>query len=167
MAAATLTNDPRNPTKEKVRAGLTGLLTASGVVGGGVLGKGIAPHSNMAPWAGAGVGGLLSYLAAKRALRSLFGEDEKRAAGPVLVGLQQAKSYSDKRDYYSKHAKLRQLIEKYPSDFYIDSEQGNIVGVTHRPTNFKMHAPRHVLPPGIRRTPQEQLSPKELINVAE
>lgn len=107
---------------------------------------------------------LISYFAGRKALKAVFGEHEKVSAGPALLGLQEAKARSDVRDYAGKHAKLRQLLEKYPSDFYIDSQNGNIVGITHARTGFQIHAPMNVLPPGIRRKPQEQLDEKELIN---
>lgn len=167
LLAAGVTHDPANPLREKTRAGLTGLLAAAGAVGGGAIGRSVLPGNDMATWGGAGLGGLVSYLAARRALKKVFGSHEKSAAGPVLLGLQEVKGFSDRRNYRAKHTRLRQLMEKYPSDFYVDSQSGNIVGVTHRPTGFKVHAPMHVLPPGVKRTPAEQLAPSEVLDVSD
>lgn len=72
---------------------------------------------------------------------SKLGRDNKH---PLLARLLQAKQYSDQRDYGNKHHVLRQLITERPDEFMIDSEQGDIVGLTHKPTGFKIHAHRSV-----------------------
>ena len=82
----------------------------------------------------------------RNALQSLFSTTEKIALSPALTDLLIAKKLSDQKDYKGKHARLRSLIEKYPDDFYIDSQMGDIVGLTHK-TGFRIHAPMKVLPP--------------------
>jgi hypothetical protein len=59
--------------------------------------------------------------------------------------LKKAKGYSDVRQYDAKHSLVNQLVRQAPAEFYIDSEQGNIVGLTHRPTGFRIHVPREVV----------------------
>jgi len=59
--------------------------------------------------------------------------------------LLKAKAYSDVKEYDAKHSILHEMISKDPQDFYIDSERGNIYGLTHTPTGFKIHVPRNVV----------------------
>lgn len=59
--------------------------------------------------------------------------------------LKQAKGYSDVRQYGAKHSLVNQLVRQAPAEFYIDSEQGGIVGLTHQPTGFRIHVPREVV----------------------
>ncbi len=106
------------------------------------------------------VGGdaIVQLIAALPKGKKYFGADinmlippkEKLAASPVIKTLLEAKGLSDVRDYRGKHAKLRSLIEKYPDDFYIDSQLGDIVGITHR-SGFRIHAPIRTLPIKLRR----------------
>jgi hypothetical protein len=60
--------------------------------------------------------------------------------------LKLAKSYSDHEQYHQKHAILRRLIKERPDDFFVDSRQGRFVGITHRPTGFRLHLPQHIVP---------------------
>jgi hypothetical protein len=83
------------------------------------------------------------------AIRSMFA----KAAAP-LQDLINAKRHSDVKDYTTKHKILRTLLEQYPDDFFIDSENNNILGLTWKPKNFKIHAPRHVVPANIVNTAQ-------------
>lgn len=71
---------------------------------------------------------------------------------PTLKQLLLAKKLSDERKYKGKHQKLYTLIERNPKDFYIDSRdpRTNIVGLTWRPGNFKIHAPSSVLPTSVK-----------------
>ena len=70
----------------------------------------------------------------------------KQAQDATLQKLLQAKAYSDARDYPHKTHLLRQLIQQHPTDFYIDSEDKGIVGVTHRPTGFQIHMLKNSYP---------------------
>jgi len=73
--------------------------------------------------------------------------EEKTATDGALTQLMLAKMYSDRKHYLRKHAILRQLISKSPTDFVIDSEQPDgIVGLTHSPTQFRIHMPGQMLP---------------------
>jgi 8-oxo-dGTP pyrophosphatase MutT (NUDIX family) len=71
---------------------------------------------------------------------------EKNAAGRALEQLKRAKYLSDNRMYREKHQVLQDLIRRNPKNFYIDSHEGNIVGITHRPTNFRIHMPLDKFP---------------------
>jgi hypothetical protein len=82
----------------------------------------------------------------------------KIAASPVLTTLLAAKARSDARDYRGKHQRLRSLIAQYPNDFVIDSEDGNILGITHTATGFRMHAPRNVIPVPLKRMPPPEIA---------
>jgi len=63
-----------------------------------------------------------------------------------LDQMKDAKRYSDARQYPAKHSLLHSLIKNSPKEFYIDSDDGaGIVGLTHEPTGFRIHAPRQVV----------------------
>lgn len=64
----------------------------------------------------------------------------------ALQQLKKAKAYSDVRDYPRKVAILRSLIQESPEDFFIDSRDKGIVGVTHKPTGFRIHMPYSAYP---------------------
>jgi len=66
-------------------------------------------------------------------------------ASQSLRSLLAAKAESDRRNYAAKHAILRNMILQEPSNFEIDSEDGGIVGLTHR-NGFRIHIPRTALP---------------------
>jgi hypothetical protein len=119
--------------------GLGGVVGA-GSAAGALAGKHLTSDPMVGGLTGAGVGGVATLIA----LRKLLHKEAK--AGPVLTTLLQAKQLSDMRDYAGKHTKLRELIEKYPDDFTIDSRDDNIVGLTHSKTGFRVHAPLKVLP---------------------
>lgn len=121
-------------------------ITGAGAVGGAALGKHYANDQFSGVVGGGTLGTLVSYLAARRALRSMYDDTEKRALSPVLSQLIEAKNLSDKKDYRGKHSKLRQLMQQYPDDFYIDSVNGDIAGITHSGTGFKIHMPIRLLP---------------------
>lgn len=72
-------------------------------------------------------------------------------AGP-LADLLEAKKKSDVKDYAYKHRILRSIMERYPDDFFIDSIDGSIAGISHRPTSFKIHMPIAQLPSQFRTT---------------
>lgn len=141
----------RNPKDEgeRTRGVMHGALTGAGMAGGGVLGRAMSPQDPGAGLLlGMGGGGLASYLAAQGVLDKLFpnraARMRKRAG--IVTDLKGAKFESDRGNYPAKHGRMRELIRKYPDDFAIDSRQGDIVGVTHVPTGFRMHLPSRVLP---------------------
>lgn len=74
---------------------------------------------------------------------------------PQLQALKALKASSDKRDYRNKHRMARMLIRQFPDEFYIDSEEPGITGITHSPTNFRFHLPVEVVPPDMHRKPLE------------
>jgi hypothetical protein len=65
---------------------------------------------------------------------------------PVLPRLLAAKAESDRRNYAAKHALIRQLLRERPDDFFVDSESGGILGLTHQPSGFRMHVPARIVP---------------------
>jgi len=69
----------------------------------------------------------------------------KEAAG-ALKGLLKAKERSDKGDYRAKTHEMRELLRTKPHEFEVDSDQGHTVGLTHKPTKFKIHLPKTALP---------------------
>lgn len=60
----------------------------------------------------------------------------------TLEQLLQAKDHSDKKQYGPKTEIVRNLIKKLPDEFHIDSEGRGVVGLTHKPTKFKIHLPK-------------------------
>lgn len=85
-------------------------------------------------------------------------EEKDAAANPALTQLLMAKAYSDRKHYLRKHSILRDLISKKPDDFFVDSEADDgIVGLTHSPTNFRIHMPGKMMPTDVtvaRRLPE-------------
>lgn len=150
LTGGILAEDTGHPLADTFRGTATGGLTGLGALAGGTIGSKFTSDPMTGTVAGGGLGGLVSYIMARRAMRNIGGrQKEKRGAGPVIQGLLEAKRLSDRRDYRGKHQKLRELIEKYPDDFYIDSQQGNMVGITHK-SGFQIHAPLKILPVKLR-----------------
>lgn len=85
----------------------------------------------------------LNKLAAARAAAEVLGQKPS-----VISLLQKAKEESDRKNYPAKHHILQTLLEKHPEQFYQDSEQGDIVGITHR-SGFRLHMPRRLLPTNV------------------
>jgi hypothetical protein len=79
-------------------------------------------------------------------------EPEPRKKRTTLAELLTAKAESDRRNYAAKHAILRRLLTGAPDDFFEDSRARGIVGVTHRPTGFRIHAPESVVSGKLRKT---------------
>jgi 8-oxo-dGTP pyrophosphatase MutT (NUDIX family) len=74
----------------------------------------------------------------------------KLAKSIELQRLIEAKKKSDNKEYQSKNKIIQDLLAKHPRDFKIDSLlDKNYVGLTHKPTGFKIHAPRTLIPVGI------------------
>lgn len=74
---------------------------------------------------------------------------------PLLVesdlrALGRAKTESDRKNYAAKHEIMRRLIVNNPQSFVVDSQQGNIGGITHTPTMFRLHMPMSAVPTEIR-----------------
>jgi superfamily II DNA or RNA helicase len=91
-----------------------------------------------------------AYVLNKSDLASLLSKQDR-----PLDALLAAKKESDRRNYPAKHAILRKLIKQSPGDFMIDSEEGNIYGVTHIPTGFRIHMPRSEAPSGLQKRPTQ------------
>lgn len=62
-----------------------------------------------------------------------------------VLQLLAAKQESDRRNYKAKHHILQRLTAMNPAAFKVDSQKGGIVGLTHQPSGFRMHAPRNAL----------------------
>ena len=74
----------------------------------------------------------------------------KLAESIQLKKLKDAKRYSDASDYINKNKILLDLLKTYPNEFKVDSiTNRKYVGLTHKPTRFKIHAPRSLIPTGI------------------
>jgi len=65
--------------------------------------------------------------------------------GSPLDEMLKAKHESDRSHYDKKHKRMRNLMMKHPNDFFINVKEGQIYGITHAPTNFRMHLPKHVV----------------------
>ena len=57
----------------------------------------------------------------------------------TLHKLLRAKAHSDRKEYGAKTAILNKLIDERPDEFEVDSDADGIVGLTHTPTNFRIH----------------------------
>ncbi len=60
-----------------------------------------------------------------------------------------AKAFSDRKQYDRKTAILRRLMKQSPTDFMVDDPTGKYHGITHKPTNFRLHMPATAIPPGV------------------
>ena len=77
----------------------------------------------------------------------------KLAKSIKLQKLIEAKKLSDKNSYGQKNEILSELLKKYPKEFKVDSAlNSKYVGLTHKPTGFRIHAPRMLVPVGIENT---------------
>ena len=86
---------------------------------------------------------------------------------PTIQELHEIKAASDKRDYEQKTRKLRELIIDKPNEWFVDSEEGNFLGITHKPTGYRYHLPRQAVPSLI--APQVPQAPQanQVVKVAE
>ena len=70
----------------------------------------------------------------------------RNKSGSALSELLQAKQESDEKKYHHKQTRLRKLMIQHPEDFVITTKDSKgIYGITHNPTGFRMHLPKHVL----------------------
>lgn len=103
-----------------------------------------------------GVKALADQMAAEHAAAGgLTPSLEKSAAAQqpsTLEALQEAKRMSDVKRYNAKHAIMSGIMLRHPEEFTIDSEDGDILGVTHAPTGFRMHLPRRIVPAAVAKT---------------
>lgn len=56
-----------------------------------------------------------------------------------LEQLLKAKQESDRKNYAAKRKILEDLLKKYPEEFTVDQPNRSMPGITHKPTNFKLH----------------------------
>jgi hypothetical protein len=74
----------------------------------------------------------------------------KLAKSIQLKKLIEAKRMSDNNDYGKKNTLLAELLEKHPKEFKVEQILNDkFVGLTHKPSGFKIHAPRTLIPIGI------------------
>lgn len=67
-----------------------------------------------------------------------------------LKKLIEAKKHSDLKQYKYKHDVLAHMMNKTPENFIVDSKDGEIYGITHTPTNFRLHIPRKFVPSAVK-----------------
>jgi hypothetical protein len=80
--------------------------------------------------------------------------------GSVLDDLIRAKKESDRGNYGEKHSLLQKLLRMKLEEFDIDSQEGREVGLTHRPTRFRIHIPKKKLPDSVSlRKKEAQITP--------
>ena len=81
---------------------------------------------------------------------------EKNAS--LLQELKIAKEHSDRGDYKTKAGIIRGLMVSHGDEFDVEpSDEGShVVGITHRPTGFRMHIPRTEIPPAKLQSEPEQ-----------
>lgn len=75
---------------------------------------------------------------------------KKEAKSFELTKLIEAKAMSDKKDYTAKNRLLKEVMVKSPKQFKIDSKLNDkYVGITHKPSGFRIHAPRTLIPTSV------------------
>jgi shikimate kinase len=75
---------------------------------------------------------------------------EKAAQPEILKDLLAAKEHSDNKRYDHKAAIIRRLMAQSPDDWVIDDAKPKYKGITHRPTNFRLHIDPTVIPAGVK-----------------
>ena len=74
----------------------------------------------------------------------------KIAKSIELTRLIEAKKLSDNRNYPAKNRIIADLLNKSPDQFKVDSHLNEkYVGITHKPSGFKIHTQRKLVPEGI------------------
>lgn len=66
--------------------------------------------------------------------------------GDPLSQMQLAKAMADQKRYGAKQAILYGLMKDRPESFVVDSDEGDIVGITHVPTGFQIHTRKAAVP---------------------
>jgi hypothetical protein len=95
---------------------------------------------------GAGVGALNAHWN-KKSKEKKQKALKKTAKSKILKDLLEAKELSDKRDFVHKNELLRKLVTEHPKQFKVDSHLNSAyVGLTHKPTGFKIHAQKKIIP---------------------
>jgi GH24 family phage-related lysozyme (muramidase) len=85
-----------------------------------------------------------------------------KEAASALPMLLKAKYLSDKRDYKGKANVMRALLQEEADNFVIDSVDKGIIGLTHKPTGFRMHLPEkemHEALQGVQKEAAERPAP--------
>jgi predicted RNase H-like nuclease (RuvC/YqgF family) len=65
---------------------------------------------------------------------------------PVIQQLLKAKKHSDRAEWEQKKAIIHKLLSERPDEFHIDSRQSHTVGLTHKPSRFRIHTLKSALP---------------------
>jgi hypothetical protein len=74
----------------------------------------------------------------------------KLAKSLELKRLIEAKERSDAGDYAAKNRILADLLNSKPKQFKVDSKLNDkYVGITHKPTGFRIHTQRKIIPSNI------------------
>jgi len=67
----------------------------------------------------------------------------------MINDLKRIKSESDRGNYGLKAHLFRELYNKNPEAFHVDSREGGVVGITHGPTGFRFHIRIDQAPTGL------------------
>lgn len=77
-------------------------------------------------------------------------KDAIAADQAIIRKLLAAKEHSDNKRYAEKTQILRRLMEQSPQDWRIDDPKPYHKGVTHTPTNFRLHMDPTAIPEGVK-----------------
>lgn len=81
----------------------------------------------------------------------------KVAKSLELSRLIEAKKLSDQKNYEAKNKIISELLHKSPNQFKVDSNLNEkYVGLTHKPSGFKIHTQRKLIPTGIEKSGQQK-----------
>jgi hypothetical protein len=91
----------------------------------------------------------------------------KIAKSYALTQLIEAKKLSDKNDYAGKNKILASLMGKYPQEFKVDSSVSNdkYVGLVHKPSGFKIHAPKMLVPMNVEKRMTHKTAAQERVRI--
>lgn len=99
-------------------------------------------------------------LSPEEVYESYFNEDAGLKSAADMAALRQARLHSRqaKQEYKKKTAIMAAALARYPDEFIVDQD-GRMSGITHIPTGFRIHVPREVIPPQVKRVfsqPEEE-----------
>ena len=84
--------------------------------------------------------------------RSIPQEIMQPKTAAEALDLASIKKDSDVSNWPAKHRALRKDMEQYPEDWEVDSQPGNMSGITHKRTGWRFHCPRELVPPKVSQT---------------
>jgi len=91
--------------------------------------------------------------------------ERKTAQSRAVDLLISAKKESDRGNYKQKQVILTALMREVPDEFFVDSEDKGISGITHKPSGFRIHTLKGSVPSGVKRLIKTEMGAGDLISI--